>query len=254
MSLRRAVWRAAPFLSIPLFVILWQTAVMLDPRPLVPSPVAVAAGTLELLERGLLFRYIVASLFRTTWGYLLAVGLAVPLGVWLGLAPRARAAAGPLLQILRPISALAWIPLAILWFGVGDLSAIFLIFIASFLPMIAVTMQAVRQVDPVFLDAGRNFGLDRNAMVRRIVIPAILPRLFVGMRITLGVSWLVVVAAEMIAVNSGLGFLIIEARNAGNRYDLVVAGMVMIGLLGLVLDLAMRRLERLPAVRWGYVR
>ncbi|HUO84238.1 MAG TPA: ABC transporter permease [Thermoanaerobaculia bacterium] len=254
MSQRLSLRRAAPFVSIPLFVLVWHASVKVHPGTLIPSPSAVVAGIFELFHRGLLFRYIVASLFRVTWGYLLAVGLAVPAGVWLGLTPRALAAAGPLLQILRPISALAWIPVAILWFGVGDLSAIFLIFIASFLPMIAVTMQAVRQVDPVYLHAGRNFGLGRNAMVRRVVIPAVLPRLLVGLRITLGVSWLVVVAAEMIAVNSGLGFLIIDARNAGNRYDLVIAGMVMVGLTGLGLDLAMRRLEHLPAVRWGYVR
>lgn len=97
-----------------------------------------------------------------------------------------------------------------------------------------------------------NFGLTKRELVRSVIVPAIMPQLIVGMRITLGIAWLVVVAAEMIAVNSGLGFLIIDARNAGNRYDLVVAGMVLIGLIGVVLDLLMRRLERLPGVRWGY--
>jgi NitT/TauT family transport system permease protein len=155
--------------------------------------------------------------------------------------------------VLRPISPLAWIPIAILFFGVGDVSAMFLIFLASFLPLVVTTTTAIRNIDPVHLSAGMNFGLTRSQLVSSVILPAILPQLIVGMRITLGIAWLVVVAAEMIAVNSGLGFLIIDARNAGNRYDLVVAGMILIGVIGVILDVLMRRLERLDAVRWGYV-
>ena len=149
-------------------------------------------------------------------------------------------------------SPLAWIPIGILWFGVGDASAIFLIFLASFFPLVVTAMNAVHNIDAVHLHAGRNFGLSQRGLVTRIIFPAITPQIILGMRITLGIAWLVVVAAEMIAVNSGLGFLIVDARNAGNRYDLVVAGMVLIGVVGVLLDLAMRRLERLRSVRWGY--
>ena len=156
------------------------------------------------------------------------------------------------MQILRPISPLAWIPLAILWFGVGDLAAIFLIFMASFFPLFLTAVTAVRSIPAVYIEAGRNFGLSTPDLLRRVLYPAVAPQLLVGLRLTLGVAWLVVVAAEMIAVNSGLGFLIVDARNAGNRYDLVVAGMVAIGLIGLALDLAIRSLERLGPVRWGY--
>jgi NitT/TauT family transport system permease protein len=113
-------------------------------------------------------------------------------------------------------------------------------------------MNAVQSIPAVYLNTGRNFGLPPVAMVARILFPAVLPQLIVGMRITLGVGWLVVVAAEMISVNSGLGFLIVDARNAGNRYDLVVAGMVIIGLIGLLLDIGMRSLERLKSLRWSY--
>jgi NitT/TauT family transport system permease protein len=127
-----------------------------------------------------------------------------------------------------------------------------LIFLASLLPLTVTAMHAVHNIDAVHLQAARNFGLTTWQLVRSIVLPAILPQLIVGMRITLGIAWLVVVAAEMIAVNSGLGFLIIDARNAGNRYDMVVGGMILIGVIGVVLDLLMRRLERLPGVRWGY--
>ena len=233
------------------FVVAWHVAVAASPHTLVPAPWLVAKAVGELARRGLLVRYVVASLFRVTWGYLLALVLAVPAGVGLGLWRRGELAFNPIIQLLRPISPLAWIPIAILWFGVGDVSAMFLIFLASFLPLTVTAMNAVRNIEAQHLAAGFNFGLTKQQMLRAVVLPAILPQLVLGMRITLGIAWLVVVAAEMIAVNSGLGFLIVDARNAGNRYDLVVAGMFLIGAIGLLLDLAMRRLERLPAVRWG---
>jgi NitT/TauT family transport system permease protein len=102
-------------------------------------------------------------------------------------------------------------------------------------------MNAVAAVPLVQIRAGRNFGLSSRELLQRVIFPSVLPQLVVGMRLALGIAWLVVVAAEMIAVNSGLGFLIVDARNAGNRYDLVVAGMVLIGLIGLLLDRGMRR-------------
>ena len=158
----------------------------------------------------------------------------------LGFYRRAEIAFNPIIQMLRPISPLAWIPISILWFGVGDIAAIFLIFLASFLPLTVTAMNAVASIPAVYLNAGRNFGLKRSQIVFRVLYPAVMPQLILGLRITLGIAWLVVVAAEMIAVNSGLGFLIVDARNAGNRYDLVVAGMVMIGVIGLLLDIGMR--------------
>jgi NitT/TauT family transport system permease protein len=161
-------------------------------------------------------------------------------------------ALNPLIQILRPISPLAWIPIAILWFGVGDLASLFLIFVGCFFPLLLITISAVQSVPAVYVNAGRNFGLSPAALVYRVLYPAVIPQLIVGLRITLGIAWLVVVAAEMIAVNSGLGFLIVDARNAGNRYDLVVAGMVIIGLIGLSIDLGMRSLERIKSLRWSY--
>jgi NitT/TauT family transport system permease protein len=215
--------------------------------------VAAFAAIGELARRGLLLKYIVASLFRVTWGYFGAVIIGIPAGVALGLSSRGEQAINPFLQILRPISPLAWIPIAILWFGVGDASAIFLIFLASIFPLMVAAMHAVHNIETVHLRAGSNFGLTRSQLIRTVIVPAILPQLIVGMRIALGIAWLVVVAAEMIAVNSGLGFLIIDARNAGNRYDLVVAGMILIGAIGVILDVVMRRAERLDFVRWGYL-
>jgi NitT/TauT family transport system permease protein len=241
-----------PFTGILFLLILWHVAVVATHASLVPGPLAVARAIGELASRGLLFRYVVASLFRVTWGYALAVIVAIPFGILLGMRRRGEEALNPLLQVLRPISPLAWIPIAILWFGVGDLAAIFLIFLASSLPLALAAMHAVHDLDPIYLAAGHNFGLRGVRLLRNVIIPALLPQLIVAMRITLGIAWLVVVAAEMIAVNSGLGFLIIDARNAGNRYDLVVAGMVMIGVIGVLLDALMRRIERLDTVRWGF--
>jgi NitT/TauT family transport system permease protein len=242
-----------PFTGIAAGLLAWQIAVWLNPTTsLIPGPVAVARAVGELAVRGLLVKYVVASLFRVSWGYSLALVAALLLGLFLGVSRRAELTMNPFLQLLRPISPLAWIPIAILWFGVGDISAIFLIFLASLLPLTVATMNAVRNIDPVHLSAARNFDLPVRQRVTQVLLPAILPQLIVAMRIALGVAWLVVVAAEMIAVNSGLGFLIVDARNAGNRYDLVIAGMALIGMIGLGLDLLMRRLERLRSVRWGY--
>ncbi len=244
--------RYLPFLTVAAAVLAWDLAVRWSAGTLLPGPWAVVLGTVELAQRGLLFKYIVASLFRVTWGYVTAALLAIPFGLLLGWYRRGEVSVNPFLQILRPISPLAWIPIAILWFGVGDLSAVFLIFLASFLPLTVTAMNAVKNVLPTHLNAGRNFGLSQSQVVLKVIYPSVMPQLLVGLRITLGVAWLVVVAAEMIAVNSGLGFLIIDARNAGNRYDLVVCGMVMIGIFGLILDTGMRRLERLKSLRWGY--
>jgi NitT/TauT family transport system permease protein len=234
-----------------ILLVVWQVSSRLQDTPILPGPWAVLAAVVELAEKGLLVKHVVASLFRVTWGYLLAVVTAVPFGLFLGSHRRAGMALNPVLQILRPISPLAWIPIAILWFGVTDLAAIYLIFLASFLPLAVSAMNAVRNVDEVHLRAGRNFGLSQNQIVWRVLYPAAIPQLIVGLRISLGIAWLVVVAAEMIAVNSGLGYLIIDSRNAGNRYDLVIAGMLLIGVIGLCLDSGLLRLERLRAVRWA---
>jgi NitT/TauT family transport system permease protein len=249
------LWRIVrPVGMAALFLTLWGLAVRWSHTDLFPTPGNVVRGIVELGEKGLLLKYIVASLFRVTWGFTLALVLGIPFGLILGWYSRAFQAFNPLIQILRPISPIAWIPVAILWFGVSDAAPIFLIFLASVFPITVATIAAVQNMQPVYLRAAQNFGLGRWELFHRVIFRASLPQIITGVRIALGVAWLVVVAAEMIAVNSGLGYLIIDARNAGKRYDLVVAGMVMIGLIGLVLDLLVRQLEKLDAVRWGYAR
>ncbi len=243
---------ALPLAVAAVFLVVWDTLVRVSASEVFPRPIEVARGIGELVQKGLLLKYIVASLFRVTWGFGLAVLVGVPFGLFLGWFGRAYQAFNPMIQIFRPISPIAWIPVAILWFGITDIAPIFLIFLASVFPITVSASAAVQNMQPVYLRAAQNFGLSRLQLFSRVIFPSCLPQIITGLRIALGIAWLVVVAAEMIAVNSGLGYLIIDARNAGKRYDLVVAGMVMIGLIGLVLDLLVRRLETFDEVRWGY--
>jgi len=235
-----------------LLLLVWDISVRVSGGDLFPTPIAVARAIVELVQHGLLLKYIVASLFRVSWGFALATVVGVPVGLVLGWYGRAAQAFNPFIQILRPISPIAWIPVAILWFGVSDAAPIFLIFLASVFPIAVSSMAAVQTMQPVYVRAARNFGLSDWELFRQVIFRACLPQIITGLRIALGIAWLVVVAAEMIAVNSGLGYLIIDARNAGKRYDLVVAGMLLIGLIGLCLDLLVRRLEHFDEVRWGY--
>jgi NitT/TauT family transport system permease protein len=243
-----------PVALVSFLIALWWTAVAASGTIIIPSPWKVVLGIAELAQQGTLLEHVAASLFRVGTGYLLAAALAIPLGILMGWFNELFVALNPLTQILRPISPIAWIPLAIIWFGVGNLAPIFLIFLSSFFPMALETTAGVHTIERQYIRAAENFGVSGLALFRQVVIPAALPQIIVGMRISLGVAWLVVVAAEMIALRSGLGYLIIDSRNAGNRYDLVVAGMLIIGVIGLLLDVAVRRLERLKEVRWKYAR
>ncbi|MDB6161085.1 MAG: Sulfonate transporter permease [Gammaproteobacteria bacterium] len=237
---------------IAVLIAAWWGAVAATHSVIFPTPWDVVTGTLELLENGTLWRHIAASLLRVGAGFGLAVCVAVPLGLWMGWVAGAYRTLNPIFQILRPISPIAWIPIAILWFGVGDASPIYLIFISSVFPMVVQTTAGVHTIEKRYLRAAENFGVSRRTLFRQVVIPAVLPQVIVGMRIGLGVAWLVVVAAEMIALHSGLGYMIMDARNAGNRYDLVIAGMIIIGLIGLSLDSTMRILEGTRWARWRY--
>ena len=248
-----ALQRVLPSVTIiALLVGAWWLAVTLTHSAIFPTPWQVVTATVDLMRDGTLFEHIGASLLRVGTGFGLAVLFAVPLGLWMGWVKGAYSTLNPVFQMLRPISPIAWIPIAILWFGVGNASPIFLIFIASVFPMVVQTTAGVHTIEKRYLRAADNFGVSRTTLFRRVIIPAVLPQIIVGMRIGLGVAWLVVVAAEMIALHSGLGYLIIDSRNAGNRYDLVISSMIIIGLIGLSLDGAMRLLEGLRAVRWRY--
>jgi NitT/TauT family transport system permease protein len=215
-----------------------------------PDPITVVLSLGELIKNGTLLRHTVASLYRVTAGFYLAIVLGIPLGMVLGRLQFARSLINPLVQFLRPISPLAWIPLAMLWFGIGDRPAIFLIFLASFFPLVVSTTAAVYNINPTFFQVAANFNFTRMETVVKIIIPAIIPEIVIALRITVTIAWLVVVAAEMIAVQSGLGYLILDARNA-LRMDYVMDGMIVIGLIGLLLDGLMRRLASIESTQWG---
>lgn len=241
-----------PLTLLALLLGVWWGVVVATKSVIFPTPLQVVTGVWELARDGTLWEHVGASLMRVGAGFALAVVVALPLGLWMGRIQIVYTTLNPVVQILRPISPIAWIPIAILWFGVGNASPIFLIFIASVFPMVVQTAAGVLTIEQRYLRAAENFTVSRRKLFRQVIIPAVLPEMIIGMRIGLGVAWLVVVAAEMIALHSGLGYLIIDSRNAGNRYDLVIAGMIMIGLIGLLLDGIMRLLESLRSVRWKY--
>ena len=159
----------------------------------------------------------------------------------------------PLVNSFRRLSPLAWIPFAILWFGIGDPPAIFLIFMAAFFPIIVSTTAAVANIPSVYFRVARDLGLRGSELLRQVTLPAIAPQVITALRITVGLSWLVVVAAEMIAGRDGLGFAVWDARN-GLRIDLLTAAMVVIGVIGAALDRVLVQLTKIPSVRWGYDR
>ncbi len=198
---------------------------------------------------GTLLQHCVASLFRVTVGFYLAVLVAVPLGILLGRYQTANRLLNPFIQFLRPISPLAWAPFAILWFGIGDLPAVFIIFLTSFFPLLIAAIKTTMSIHPIYFQVAANLQLPRWNSLFSLILPAVIPEIVLVLRVTLGVAWVVVVAAEMIAVKSGLGFLIVDGRNA-LRLDLVIVSMLAIGTIGLILDHMTQKLERIESVRW----
>lgn len=241
-----------PLLASALLLLLWRYAVLWSGTHVFPAPAEVERGLSHLIRGGVLWRDILDSLRRVALGYFAAVALGLPLGLLLGWYPALNQIVNPVVQILRPISPIAWIPVAILFFGIGDDAAIFLVFLGAFFPIVVTCVDSVANVPVIYRRAGSNFGLGPAQLLARVVFPAALPQILVGLRIALGIAWLVVVAGEMIAVNSGLGFLIIDSRNSGKRYDLVVGAMLLIGIIGLFLDMLFRRLETIRSIRWGF--
>jgi NitT/TauT family transport system permease protein len=230
----------------------WHLACVISSSGVFPTPWSAARGMASLLRDGTIFRYAIASLFRVGCGFTIAATLGIPIGLWAGWSTRAFEAINPLIQALRPISPIAWLPVSILWFGVGDQAAIFIIFLSTFFPIVMGTVAAVRGIPLIYVRSAQNFGIEGVELFRRVVFPAALPQIITSIRVAMGIAWLVVVAAEMLAVNSGLGYLINDARNMGMRYDLVVGAMICVGLIGVGIDGALRRLERCEQVRWGF--
>ena len=240
-----------PCIAFGLLLLVWELLARFAgwSTDVFPGPLKVFVSMGQLIANGTLLKHTVASLFRVTVGFYLAILGGIPLGIMLGRWENARLLINPMIQFLRPISPLAWIPLSMLWFGIGDKPAVFLIFLSSFFPLVVSTTATVSAINPIFFQVGANFNFSRREMITRIIIPAMIPETITALRISVTIAWLVVVAAEMIAVQSGLGYLILDSRNA-LRMDFVMDGMIVIGLIGLLLDYLMRRLGRIESAGW----
>jgi NitT/TauT family transport system permease protein len=188
------------------------------------------------------------SMYRVVVGFVVGAGLALPLGLMMGASPRVYAWLNPLAQVLRPIPPIAYIPLAILWFGLGNPPAIFLISIGAFFPVLINTIAGVRHVDGIYLRAARNLGANQRTLFLRVILPASVPYILSGVRIGIGTAFIVVIVSEMIAVNNGLGFRILEAREYFWS-DKIIAGMISIGMLGLAIDIGVNKLNNY-LLRW----
>jgi ABC-type nitrate/sulfonate/bicarbonate transport system permease component len=243
---KRVVRRLSHFWLLAAFIVFWELVsvfgVQVNPQldVMLPPPTAVFSAAVDLFNRGALMTNIFASLARV----LIAVGMAgllgVPLGLAMGWSPRIRVVVDPLLEFIRPIPPLAWIPLSILWFGIGDTQIEYIIFLAAFFPVCLNAMAGARDVDTYLLRAGLSLGARRWELFSTVVLPGAMPNIFTGLRVGLGIGWMALVAGELVAAPSGLGFMINNARTLF-RSDYILLGMVLIGILGIMLDFVMRK-------------
>jgi ABC-type nitrate/sulfonate/bicarbonate transport system permease component len=237
-------------IAIPVIFIVWELGVRLQwiNGNIMPAPSATLHALYQLAEAGYLWRDIGASVLRVTIGFSLAAVAAISLGLALGIWRSAAAYILPVIELIRPISVLAWIPLAILWFGLGDHSAWFIIFLGSFFPIFTNTYLGARSVAPIHIQVAQCFGTSRWLFLRRVMFPSALPYIIAGLRVGLGVGWTCVIAAELIAATSGLGYMIQLARTMIETEN-VMAGMIVIGVIGFIMNSGMLWLER-RFIRW----
>jgi NitT/TauT family transport system permease protein len=244
-----------PFATGVACVVCWTLACSLHffSASALPSPVEVVAGFGEEVRSGRLGVDLAASLYRVGIGVVLGALAAVPFGLWLGCYQWPRAALMPSVNFFRSLSPLAWIPFAILWFGIGDAPVIFLILMPAFFTLTTATAAAVANIPEVYFRVAADYDIKGLDMLLKVTFPAALPQIITALRLTAGIAWMVVVAAEMVSGKDGLGFAVWDARN-GQRADLLVCNMVVIGAIGVILDRLLQYLTRLRSVRWGYER
>jgi len=239
------------------FLAVWQLLSMTGilPSNRLPSPFEIILALKELLMLGLpqgkvLFYHCLFSLVRVLGGFLAAAAVAIPFGIVLGRSKRLHEMVIPIIEIIRPVPPLAWIPLSILWFGIGFKSAVFIIFLGCFFPIILSTISGVLSVDKVLIDAAKTLGAQEREIFYKVLLPGSFPSIYTGLRIAMGIGWMTLVAAEFTGVKSGygVGYMIMTARDI-QRPDYILAGMVTIGLIGFLLDLLLRLFER-KSLKW----
>lgn len=219
---------------------------------LFPSPLTALKALIEMILDGSLFVNIGASMYRFALGYISSIIVAVLLGLVLGWFKGIFKYVNPVIQLLRPISPTAWMPFIVLWFGIGDIPAIVIIFIAGFFPVLLSTVSAVGNIDPIYLKVSTNFGIKQPEIMWKVIFPASFPQIANGIHLALGTAWIFLVAGEMVGAQSGLGYLIIDCRN-NLRTDSLLATIVVIGLIGLILDALLKFLEKRILKTWGGV-
>jgi NitT/TauT family transport system permease protein len=254
-KLSRTIRYLLPVLVLLTFLLCWFliSYVRLFPAYALPSPWAVWKSFQEEIRAGRLFNDMIASLWRVAIGFVISAILGVPVGLWLGQHIHARQAFVPMLNFFRFLSPLAWIPFAILWFHIGDKPAVFLIFMASFFPLSLATMSAVATIPSIYFRVAKDYNYKGMDLLTKVTFPAVLPEVITALRVSYGIAWVVIVAAEMVGCQDGLGYGIWEARN-GLRLDSAVCYMIIIGLLGMGIDRLLAQFTKLPNVRWGYER
>lgn len=208
-----------------------------------PSPGSVVGAARTMLENGSLQKHILVSLYRVFAGFSLALLLAFPLGIVLGMQPRCQAVFQPLLEFVRHVPPLAVMPMLILWFGIGETPKLLVVVLATFFPIFLNTLHGVAHCDGQLIEVGKSFEMSRRDIFRRIILPASLPAVLVGMRLGLGYSWRALVGAELIAASSGIGYMILDAEQLA-RPDIVLVGVLVIGILGSIIDWGFFRLTR----------
>ena len=242
MAARATTLKGANLLLLAALVAAWwgisTYALDKSTRALLPPPTEVATAAWELAKSGELWKHLKDSLKRELVAFLWAT-TAIPLGIAMGWWRAVEDQVDPIVEVLRPVPPLAWIPLSILWFGVGDTQNQFIIFLGCFFPILLNTIAGVKGVEPNLVRAARCLGASEAKILWRVVLRAALPQIVTGIRIGLGVGWMALVAAELVGANSGLGFLINDARTV-LRTDYVIVGMATIGVVGLAIDRAIR--------------
>lgn len=241
--LKEILWR----LALPaVLIVVWYIATEIYQvvhRVMLPSPVAVIEYLVKTVSNGELLEHTLASLERIFYANIVALGLGVPLGLAIGLYRSVERLLDGLISIFKPIPPLAWVPLSILWLGIGTASVVFITFLAAFFAILINTTAGVRSIDRTLLRAALSLGASRRRVMINVVLPAVVPHIFTGLRIAIGVSWMSIVAAELIAASSGLGYMITYYREV-LRTDAIIVGMLTIGVIGLLMDMALRRFER----------
>jgi len=239
-------------ISVAILILLWQLLFSISSydKALFPSPLMAFDALIEMIKNGLLLENIKASMYRFAIGYVSSVLIAVLLGIILGRLPKVFQYINPAVQLIRPISPTAWMPFIVLLFGIGDVPAIVIIFIAAFFPVLLSTVSAVKNIDPVYMKVSKNFGIKQPSLTWKVIFPAAFPQIANGIHLALGTAWIFLVAGEMVGAQSGLGYQIIDARN-NIRADILLATILVIGLIGILLDGLLKLIENAILKSWG---